>query len=349
MPFLSLSSGSIMMKMMQATEEWHLTEPIKDQGPSSPHGGTADTGQEASELDRKTHIALGSRAFKDPKVEIQELNIRTHTFWSTFFNEEDSSPSTPGIHSLVQLTEVDRLTMSWFDTKPATPSPKSPSTLNTFQDDLATQRTTCPSCSTSPTNGQHGKHQITGSVDLNKPFCTSTAHYTALNGSTGAKTWELNWMLSENMLRTLTSSTKPSWMPAFTMDCSDKSKPANYWTWASSMGSLYLPEVARREHFSSMLEKIFGNWVRVTRVHRWKREATKAAWSNNDSLRYFKLVNSLTPKHRPPRPQLRKSEGQLMSPEEELKWITEHMAEVFAGKDLEGVHFYLLALPSIWT
>ena len=27
MLFLSLGPGSIMMKMMQATEEWHLTEP----------------------------------------------------------------------------------------------------------------------------------------------------------------------------------------------------------------------------------------------------------------------------------------------------------------------------------
>ena len=35
----------------------------------------------------------------------------------------------------------------------------------------------------------------------------------------------------------------------------------------------------------------------------------------------------------------------LMSPEEELRWILDYMGGVYAGSDLQGVHFHLQALP----
>ena len=144
---------------------------------------------------------------------------------------------------------------------------------------------------------------------------------------------------------------------------STKPSTTNYWSWASTHSRLHLPDVAQREHHSSRKEQIFGFWLRVTRIQRWKKEATKLAreakkqklqdtidtarhhWSTNDTRRYFKVVNSLTPKHRPPRPQLRKIEGVLMSPEEELRWILDYMEGVYAGTDLQGVHFHLHSLP----
>ena len=144
---------------------------------------------------------------------------------------------------------------------------------------------------------------------------------------------------------------------------SDKPSTTNYWSWASTLSRLHLPDIAQRAHHSSKLEQIFGSWLRVTRIQKWRRAATKSAreakkqklqdtidtarhhWSTNDTRRYFKVVNSLTPKHRPPRPQLRKNEGMLMSPEDELRWILDYMEGVYEGTDLQGVNFQLHALP----
>ena len=90
---------------------------------------------------------------------------------------------------------------------------------------------------------------------------------------------------------------------------SDKPSTTNYWSWASTLSRLHLPDVAQRAHHSSRQEQIFGSWLRVTRIQKWRRAATKSAreakklklqdtidtarhhWSTNDTRRYFKVVN----------------------------------------------------------
>ena len=140
-------------------------------------------------------------------------------------------------------------------------------------------------------------------------------------------------------------------------------RPSNFWSWADGHPGLSLPPVATRTHFTSRLQQLFGLWAKAAKIQRWKRttnQRAKAAkkaklsdtiaearwhWANNASHRYFKVVNRLTPKVRPPRPQLRRSEGQLMAPEEELCWIQDYMADLYAGSDLTGIQFQLEALP----
>ena len=145
---------------------------------------------------------------------------------------------------------------------------------------------------------------------------------------------------------------------------SEPERPSpTFWTWANGHPGLALPEVARRTIYSSRLQQLFGKWVKVVRIQSWKKSTNQKAreakkdklaqtiaqarrhWSNNDSHKYFKVVNSLTPKTRPPRPHLRRHAGQLMSPEEELSWIQEYMANLYAGVDLPAQHFHLAVLP----
>ena len=142
----------------------------------------------------------------------------------------------------------------------------------------------------------------------------------------------------------------------------DKSSPT-FWTWANGHAGLALPAVATQTTFSSRLQQLFGTWVKVARLQSWKRVTNQKAkiakqaklaqtiaqarrhWANNDSHKYFKVVNSLTPKTRPSRPQLRRHAGQLMSPEEELGWIQEYMTGLYAGVDLPAQPFHLAELP----
>ena len=142
-----------------------------------------------------------------------------------------------------------------------------------------------------------------------------------------------------------------------------KDRPPTFWTWAEGRSGLSLPAVATRTHYTSRLQQLFGHWAKAAKIQRWKRttnQKAKAAqqaklsntieearrhWANNESHKYFKVVNKLTPKARPPRPQLRRSEGHLMASEEELGWIQDYMADLYAGKDLTGQQFQLAALP----
>ena len=136
-----------------------------------------------------------------------------------------------------------------------------------------------------------------------------------------------------------------------------------FWTWANGHPGLALPAIATQTTYSSRLQQLFGTWVKVARLQSWKRDTNQKArkakrdklaqtieqarwhWANNDSHKYFKVVNSLTPKTRPSRPQLRRHEGQLMSPEEELGWIQEYMAGLYSGVDLPAQPFHLAELP----
>ena len=139
-------------------------------------------------------------------------------------------------------------------------------------------------------------------------------------------------------------------------------RPSTFWTWAEGHPGLSLPAIATRTQFTSRLQQLFGLWVKATKIQRkrttnQKAKAAKKAklshtieearrhWANNESHKYFEVVNKLTPKVWPPRPQLRCSEGYLMAPEEELAWIQEYMADLYAGTDLTGQHFQLAALP----
>ena len=59
-------------------------------------------------------------------------------------------------------------------------------------------------------------------------------------------------------------------------------------------------------------------------------------WALNRTHHYFKLVNQLTPKTHVQRPQLRQQQGSLMSPQEELDWISQYMKDIYKGVDVDS-------------
>ena len=121
-----------------------------------------------------------------------------------------------------------------------------------------------------------------------------------------------------------------------------------------------LPEVPLA---ATLTHRVFVAWFRNTQVNRWRRttknkareakrlkltstiEAARHLWAMNKSHQYFKLVHTLTPKTHAQRPQLRRSQGNLMSPQEELDWITQYMQELYQGSDLDLPPFGLQTLP----
>ena len=68
-------------------------------------------------------------------------------------------------------------------------------------------------------------------------------------------------------------------------------------------------------------------------------------WASNKTHHYLKLVNQLTPKTHVQRPQLRQHQGLLMSPQEELDWISLYMKDIYKGTDLSLPPFQLDSLP----
>ena len=265
-----------------------------------------------------------------------DQDIQTPDYLAASWLSAVSLLSTPGtLHWAPPTPEViptnPGLTLFWSGTNPATLSPRSLSTWTSFHRCLGTPKIMFPSSSQFHTNGGPGLvlHQEflvgnkisffgagifrvrTGTIyapHLRKPLGRSGHNHRILGLST-----KLSLKDAKTLLPTLVDlkTALPQFGPGlkdilafpFRQCYQDPlHQPAStaFWALGKSRQNSSV-ETDNQSKGKEAKKAKLSNTIEQARRH----------WVNNDSHKYFKVVNTLTPKARPPRPQLRRPGGDI--------------------------------------